>query len=180
MSSNLYQRFRETAARQPRHAAILGPRSAAGLSSGELLAAIDATGQQLQAAGVRPGACVGLHANSSAQYIIDTYAIWWCGGCVVPIPPELSLREKAEICGAIALDYVLTPPAGAGFLENFRRGEATQLGERELVPLTPAREHPLGFRELDAAFIRFTSGTTGFSKGVVLSHTTIGERIAGA
>src|SRR5262245_45751319 len=118
MSSNLYQRFRETAARQPEHPAILGPRPGARWSSAELLAAMDAAGEQLFAAGVRPGDCVGLHAASSAQYIIDTYAIWRCGGCAVPIPTELSVGEKAEICRAIALDFVLTPPANAGFLDE--------------------------------------------------------------
>lgn len=177
--SNLYQRFRETAARRPEHLAIVGPRGAR-WSSAELLAAMDAAGDELHAAGVRPGACVGLHATSSAQYIIDTYAIWRCGGCVVPIPTELAIGEKAEICRAIALDYVLSPPASAEFLDESRRGKSWQLGERALVEWRPAREHPSGFRELDAGFIRFTSGTTGSSKGVVLSHTTIGERIAGA
>jgi long-subunit acyl-CoA synthetase (AMP-forming) len=42
------------------------------------------------------------------------------------------------------------------------------------------REPPPTLAKLNPAFIRFTSGTTGDAKGVVLSHETIFERIQAA
>jgi long-chain acyl-CoA synthetase len=183
MTANVDQLLRQTVRRQPDHPAILGPRSAA-LSYRKLDEAIEGASRWLSACGVRAGDCVGLHYPSGAGYIVYTYAIWRCGGCAVPIPTELTASEKSEICRCLALDHALSPQSSAGFAEEFRRGEP-RLGENGnagdvLVPVQSPRQHPPGFRELNAAFIRFTSGTTGASKGVVLSHETIAERIAAA
>jgi long-chain acyl-CoA synthetase len=176
----LYEQFRRTAAAQPDHAAILGPRPDASLSYRALDAAICQASEQLTAAGVQAGHCVGLHYPSTTEYIIYTYAIWRLGGCVVPVPMELAAPEKTEICQRLALDYVITAGSGPAFLEPFRRGKETSLGRDHLVPVSSPRHHPAGFAGVNAAFIRFTSGTTGNSKGVVLSHQTIDERIRAA
>jgi long-chain acyl-CoA synthetase len=173
----LYEQFHRTAVAQPEHGALLGPRQDAALSYRALDAAICRASEQLAAAGVRAGHCVGLHYPSTTDYIIWTYAIWRLGGCVVPLPMELAAPEKAEICQRLALDFVLTAGNAPAFLEPFRRGDTENLGRDHLVPVVGPRRHPAGFAEVNAAFIRFTSGTTGNSKGVVLSHETIDERI---
>ena len=177
---NLYEQFRNTATGQPEHAAILGPRPDAALSYGALDKAICAASEQLAVGGVRTGHCIGLHYPSTTDYIVYTYAIWRLGACVVPLPMELAAAEKGEICRRLALDSVITAGNVPAFLEPFRRGEATSLGRDHLVPVASPRQHPDGFAGVNAAFIRFTSGTTGNSKGVVLSHETIDERIRAA
>jgi len=177
---NLYQLFCETAARLGTHPAILGPREGAAISYRDLDAAICATSDQLTACGVRPGQCVGLHVPSSQDYITYTYALWRTGACVVPLPMELTAAEKSEICQTLSLEWAITSGAGAAFLDPYRRADAIRLHREELVPLRSPRQHPPGFAKLNSAFIRFTSGTTGSSKGVVLTHETINERIRGA
>jgi long-chain acyl-CoA synthetase len=177
---NLYQQFSNTAASQPAHPAVVGPADDACLSYGELHEATCATSDQLTSCGVRPGHCVGLHFPSTKEYIIYTYAIWRSGACVVPVPMELAAVEKSEICRCLALDSVITSERGAAFLEPVRRAESIPLGKDQLVPIRSPRRHPEGFAELNSAFIRFTSGTTGTSKGVVLTHETIDQRIRGA
>ena len=49
-----------------------------------------------------------------------------------------------------------------------------------LYPVRRLREVPVGFEALNAAFVRFTSGTTAAAKGVVLSHETIRDRVNAA
>jgi long-chain acyl-CoA synthetase len=185
---NLDDIFRDTARRQPRRPAILSPERSDGLSYGRLDEAIGAAADGLRKAGLRQGGCVGLHLPSGASYIIYTYAVWRCGGCVVPIPLELAVPEKQEICREIAVDLVVSEGRAASFLEPFRTDDGTvawpgnqaTTGNVLSIPVVGARDHPAGFGEIHSAFIRFTSGTTGTSKGVVLSHETIHERVHAA
>jgi long-chain acyl-CoA synthetase len=175
---NLDDVFRHTARRQPDRPAILGPGG--GLSYRALDEAIDAAGAALRTAGLCPGGCVGLHVRSGTGYIVLNYAVWRCGGCVVPIPVEFTPPEKQEICREIALDWVISE-GRAAFTEPFRRGNAVEPSPGVLaVPVAGPREHPAGFAAINSAFIRFTSGTTAASKGVVLAHETIHDRIQAA
>jgi len=178
---NLYNLFHETAQRQPDHPAVLGPGPDTALTYRDLDQAIQATSKLLAEAGVGPGDCVGLHYPSGTQYIIFTYAVWRCGGCVVPIPMELAIEEKRDICRQICLNFVISPAGAAAFADPFCRGRAASLTQHSiLVPVRGPCEHPAGYASAASAFIRFTSGTTGTSKGVVLSHQTIYDRIHAA
>jgi len=178
---NLYDVLAENVRRQPAHDAILGPGPNDLFTYAALNDAICLAAAELQRAGVRRGDCVGLHCPSGAAYIINTYAVWKCGGCVVPIPTELTATETQEILQSISLSYVISEKRTGTFAEKFLRGGVVGVGPRATVmPMAPACEHPPGFLDINSAFIRFTSGTTGASKGVVLSHETIYERIEAA
>src|SRR5262245_52041420 len=123
---NLYDIFHQTARKQPGSPAILGP-GAQDLSYHDLDEAVRSAGERLGRAGVRTGDCVGLHCPSGADYIALTYAVWRCGGCVVPIPVELTAGEKQEICRVIALDYLVSPRQTASFAEPLRAGDAAEI-----------------------------------------------------
>lgn len=177
---SLYELLLRTVERQPASPAVLGPAENDRTTYCELHDAICVAGWALARAGVRAGDCVGLHVPSGREYIILNYAVWKCGGCVVPIPVELTDAEKQRIHFEIGVDHVIS---GRGSTRSVVaiRCEATEVFAGYIAaPARRTREHPPAFRELDAAFIRFTSGTTGASKGVVLSHRTIAERIEAA
>ncbi|MEX0719008.1 MAG: class I adenylate-forming enzyme family protein [Planctomycetaceae bacterium] len=179
--TNLDELFRVTAARQPAHPALLGEAPDDGMTYRQLDRTIDAAARRLDQAGIGPGSTVGLHLPSGVDYIVWNYAIWRRGGCVVPIPVELTDHEKREIGREIALDAVLSDERSWGFLRSVGHGSPRDLsGGRCIVPVRGSRAHPPGFEAVNAAFIRFTSGTTGLSKGVVLSHESIAERIEAA
>jgi long-chain acyl-CoA synthetase len=178
---NLYDVFRETVSRQPKSPAILGPGPSDVLSYEQLDDRIRRTAERLERAGAGAGHCVGLHCPSGIDYIVLTYALWRCGSCAVPIPVELAAGEKQTVCREIALDFVISREKTASFIEPFQPGALTELVPGVVVaPIRSPRRHPAGFRAINSAFLRFTSGTTGAAKGVVLSHETIRERTLAA
>jgi long-chain acyl-CoA synthetase len=177
----LYDLFAATARRQPRHPALLGPGPQDELSYADLDREVCAVADRLKALGVGAGDYVGLHCPSGREYIILTYALWRRAACVVPIPTELAPGEKLEILQRIALTFVITDAGHATLFASFTRGQAAPLqGRYHLCAVTSPRSHPPEIHDIASAFIRFTSGTTGAAKGVVLSHDTIRDRIEAA
>jgi long-chain acyl-CoA synthetase len=148
---------------------------------GELLVAVDRLAAALQRQGVGPLARVGLLAEDSIDYIVASLAILALAAVVVPVSPEQTPAERAAVIAAIDLDVLL---AEARLAEAEASGETLGAGilRRQflLSRLTPAGEPPAEFARINPAFIRFSSGTTGASKGVVLSHQAIIERTAAA
>jgi long-chain acyl-CoA synthetase len=181
MSLNLDTVFQETARQQPRHAAIVGSRAAERLSYRELDQAIARAARELRRSGLRSGDCVGLHFPSGRDYIIFTYAIWRNGGSVVPIPIELRPAEKHEIARKISLDLVLSQSRNLSDVAPLIAASPVQLGDNGWAGRAlKLRDPPGPLARMNPAFIRFTSGTTADSKGVVLSHETINDRILAA
>jgi long-chain acyl-CoA synthetase len=178
---NLDELFRTTARQQPEHPAVIGPGAGDMLTYAQLDAIIDEQCRNLERSGVGPGHCVGLHCASGIDYLTLTYALWRSRACVVPLPVELAPGEKRQILSDIGLDALITETPEPEFAAPIERGEATAVSSRYAVrPMLCRQPGPDGFAQLNCAFIRFTSGTTGTSKGVVLSHETIRERIAAA
>ncbi|MGZ5069149.1 MAG: class I adenylate-forming enzyme family protein [Methylobacter sp.] len=180
MTMNLADIFFQQATLRPEHPAILGPREDTVVSYGALHAEIQTLAAQLRAAGIRSGMNIGLHYQGGQAYITFTYALWACGACVTPIPMELATEEKHLIFRHIAIDAVITT-GGCRLFTAVTAGKAIALtGQADLLYVKSLPTRPAELAGLNPAFIRFTSGTTGEAKGVILSHETILARIQAA
>jgi long-chain acyl-CoA synthetase len=158
---NIVHRIRERA-RLEALALIQGERQ---MSYAELFAACDAVAVQLPASSGRR-LRIGVSHPSGMDYIPIALAVLAAGHCFVPIPDELAAAEKQALMDCTGLHGVIEADV-IGFKYHARKSKEVTFPEGDFEALNPA-------------FIRFSSGTTGTAKGVVLSHESLLERISAA
>jgi long-chain acyl-CoA synthetase len=165
---------RETEALGPKTAVIEG---AASISYEELLSSAVVTAESLRAKGVSRLHRVGLLCDDSIDYIVASLAILSLSAAVVPVSPEQTPDEIETVIDRIDVDFILADPKlRPGSRGEQLRPQGPDNRELILVKRTVRERPPSEYFRVNPAFIRFSSGTTGTSKGVVLSHEAIIER----
>ncbi len=129
------------------------------LTFADLAAAIATQQGLLRDGGVGPGDRVGVCLTDGCPALVASLATLAAGGVHVPIDHQLTPREQAELIGQSGVNW--------------------RLDASGLQPTgQPRPEDPLGRGA--SAFLRFTSGTTGDAKGVLLSHASLLARATAA
>jgi len=146
----------------------------------ELLSEVDDVAAELASLGMSVPEPVALVCRDSIDYVVASLAVLALRATIVPVPADTP-GEVERILEQIDPRLVLYE-AGAAKLSG---GTPVQgLGRRgreiRLVVRPGVRTRPPGYDDLGAAFLRFSSGTTSESKGVVLSHRAILERTEAA
>jgi len=170
----------ESAERWGGRPAITDLRTGDSLSYGELAREVDSVAAFLRRQGVEPRQRIGLTAPNATAYVPAAFGILAAGACLTPLPLGLAPAETERILHDIDVNGCLTWPGGSS-----RAADGAVLAAGAAAGFTfhwTDREAaaPGGFPELDPAFVRFTSGTTAESKGVILSHRATAVRAAAA
>jgi long-chain acyl-CoA synthetase len=137
----------------------------------------------LQSAGVEPGQRIGLLSPNGLAYLPAAFGLLATGACLVPVPTNVTAAEMAELLREVDVNACLSAPGAADGLPAGGTPQLLSGGECDgftLQWVDGDATGPVALRGLDPAFIRFTSGTTARSKGVVLSHAATLARVEAA
>jgi len=140
------------------------------IAYGQLLEQISQLGRLLAERKIGPGQRIAFHCGDGIDYVVGSLALLECGAAVVPVADNITDQEVTETMQRIDVHGVLAhskiaSASGETITDTFRWHPRAASGESDDLCL-----------KMGAAFIRFSSGTTGESKGVVLSHQSIIDR----
>ena len=140
----------------------------------DLLIQVEDLRKLLSHRGIGPGQRIGFRCSDGIDYIIGALALLKCGAAVVPLADSLTHSEIQNTIDRIEVHGILIH----NLLNNPIDSDSITLRGSVFYwqPRCHVTDLDSACLDLGAAFIRFSSGTTGASKGVVLSHRSIIDR----
>jgi amino acid adenylation domain-containing protein len=165
----LHQLFESGAARAPEAPALLWQGET--VTYGELDRRAEELARRLRASGVGPEVRVGLACERSPGALAGILGVLKAGGAYVPLDPEAP-RERLEAIAADAgLAVLLTQERFAGALAGLAPALLQVDAEpfADGAPLAPAPAISPTSPD-NAAYVVYTSGSTGAAKGVIATH----------
>lgn len=152
------------------------------MTYGEVAVKVSALMAMLENAGIDKGDKVAIFSNNMPNWGVAYFAITSMGAVAVPILPDFSPAEVANIIEHSEAKLIfasesllhktseIKPEISKVKLDDFSVVTAEN-GFSFIEPSVPSKEYEV--EENDLAAIIYTSGTTGRSKGVMLSHRNI-------
>ena len=126
----------------------------------------------LKSLGLKPEGRVAILMENCPEYIISYFAILRAGGIAVPVNTFLTAREISYILNDSGSEILLYSKMYSSHIEKIkdnvpelRAFAFDEVPQQEAEPYAGAGE--------DIAVLLYTSGTTGFPKGAMLSHKNL-------
>ncbi|MGH8509542.1 MAG: class I adenylate-forming enzyme family protein [Gammaproteobacteria bacterium] len=147
---------------------------------GELLARADAIAAWLRPLLRGPAPRVALMCPNGPDYVALALGILRAGACLVPVAGELALPERTAQL-ALTAPQMMLAAGPEPWLPGPGASESIAGIDFAWCALTTMAAFPEDrLAALNPAFVRFSSGTTGDSKGVVLGHEALLARVRSA
>jgi acyl-CoA synthetase (AMP-forming)/AMP-acid ligase II len=158
------------AARGDKPALIDGPTGAV-TTYAELAERVDAAAAGLAAEGVGPGHTVGLLAPNSVDWAVAYHAVIALGAVVTSLNPLLRPSEVAAQLRAAGAETVIV---AAPLRDSLAESDVARVYALDALPQGDERPEPPAVDPAgDLVVLPFSSGTTGLSKGVMLTHRNL-------
>jgi malonyl-CoA/methylmalonyl-CoA synthetase len=179
-SMNLHDLFSIPLRRSPEKAALRLPDGLT-LSYAELFGAADRLAASLHARGLRHGDRVAFFLGNSPEFVVAYLAVIRLGAVMVPLNLAYRRLEIAHILADAEPRLFLTDRDRLSVLDELEPGErpADVILAEDLESLSG---DAAGFGPVDAddlAMILYTSGTTGRSKGAMITHGNVLATVTG-
>lgn len=168
-------------ANQTRRDKIAIVESARRISYSDLHSAVERVADELASHNVCAFQRVALLCHDSIDYVILSLAVLKINAAIVPIAPDLMSDERRSIPERMDVHFILADSSLSQDTSGIALSSSLGLDRCiRLISRLTSQETRNHYTAIRPAFIRFSSGTTGASKGVVLSHESILERTEAA
>jgi acyl-coenzyme A synthetase/AMP-(fatty) acid ligase len=176
--NNVYHTLQNAAKKWPNNVAVVDEYGEIYFS--ELFNQTEKLKNYLLQQGIQKRMAVGIITNNSRYFIMSLFAVVGCNALAMPVSYT---QKNNEIQNAITegqLHFLIT--------DSFELASyGDNVSEIKLFNQTLYLSHTKRVKQNytasfinDAAFMRFTSGTTGKAKGVIISHKSVIERVDAA
>ncbi|MDA7429941.1 malonyl-CoA synthase [Primorskyibacter aestuariivivens] len=177
MSNHLIDALKGASARAPERVFAMNAEGAALCSFGELFDGAARLAGVLQRAGVQPGDRVAVQVAKTLEAVQLYLGTVMAGGVFLPLNTAYTTDEVAYFVGDAEPRVLVCDPERAGDLAGIA-GDARVLtldagGKGSLFDDLGDPVEPVARGAGDLAAILYTSGTTGRSKGAMLSHANL-------
>lgn len=177
MNANVGRFLHQWAQRDPRRIAMIDAgRADLVLSYGELDRHASVVASYLQSRGLRPGDRVAIYTDNGLDFVGAWFGTAYAGCTTLPLPATSTAREIAHRLQHAACKALLTDSARVQVAHEAqaRAGISAHLFHVEEAVQSPTTQRPPAEVTPDSlALLLYTSGTTGASKAVCITHESL-------
>ncbi|WP_249676012.1 non-ribosomal peptide synthetase [Pseudomonas abieticivorans] len=172
----LTQRLQQWLAQTPGVAAIVCAEQR--LSYGQLAQRAQALAAHLAEQGIQPGMVVAIALPRCNDLLVSILATWWLGATYLPLDPQWPVARQLQVAAQAGVTTIVGQLANAHEL----LASGLKVLDPGLVGSDAAGTYPAAYplQGHEAAYVLFTSGSTGVPKGVVIEHRHLANYLAGA